>query len=320
LRHAQVGDRIGVLGAPLAVRQFPPPTLESVVVPVDPEEGAQLRAALGQLAEQDPLIDVHQDDYPGRLSVSLYGEVQKEVVQTTLADVYGIEAEFRDTTPIYVERPARPGEAVEVLHAETNPYLATIGLRIEPAPPESGVELRLPLDHSAIPLYLYKTAEGFAERMNEYVRDTLRTGLYGWRVTDCLVTMTRCVYSVPDGPPSRRGPLSTAADFRKLTPIVLRQALAAAGSVVCEPTLRLTLEIPTESLGGVLAALARLGGPVEPPLPGLRLTAVETVLGTAQAGELERSLPGLTGGEGVLESSFEGYRPVTGDPPGRRRR
>jgi ribosomal protection tetracycline resistance protein len=320
LRHAQVGDRIGGRDSPLTGRQFPPPTLESVVAPIAPGDGARLRAALAELAEQDPLIDVHQDDDRGELSVSLYGEVQKEVVQTTLADDYGIEVAFRETTPIYVERPARPGEAVELLHAETNPYLATIGLRVEPAPPGSGVELRLPVDHSAIPLYLYKTAEGFAERMNEYVRDALRTGLFGWRVTDCLVTMTRCVYSVPDGPPSRRGPLSTAADFRKLTPIVLRQALAAAGTVVCEPTLRLALELPTESLGGVLAALARLGAPVEPPVPGQRLTTLETVLGTGQAGELERSLPGLTGGEGVLESSFEGYRPVTGDPPVRRGR
>jgi hypothetical protein len=32
-----------------------------------------------------------------------------------------------------------------------------------------------------------------------------------------------------------RGPLSTAADFRKLTPLVLMQALKRAGTVVCEP-------------------------------------------------------------------------------------
>jgi ribosomal protection tetracycline resistance protein len=30
-------------------------------------------------------------------------------------------------------------------------------------------------------------------------------------------------------------------------------------------------------------------------------------------------LPGLTGGEGVLESSFAGYQPVSGDQPTRRR-
>jgi ribosomal protection tetracycline resistance protein len=35
--------------------------------------------------------------------------------------------------------------------------------------------------------------------------------------------------------------------------------------------------------------------------------------------ELQRALPGLTGGEGVLDSTFAGYQPVSGDQPTRRR-
>src|SRR5207247_3110945 len=107
--------------------------------------------------------------------------------------------------------------------------------------------------------------ESFTEHMGQYVRQTLREGLFGWQVTDCIVTITKCIYSVPDGPPSKRGPLSTAADFRKLTPLVLMQALECAGTVVCEPTVRATVEIPTGSVGAVLAALARLDAAVEPP-------------------------------------------------------
>ena len=53
-------------------------------------ERQRLRAALAQLAEQDPLIDVRQDDRRQEISVSLYGEVQKEVIQATLAADYGI--------------------------------------------------------------------------------------------------------------------------------------------------------------------------------------------------------------------------------------
>ena len=39
----------------------------------------------------------------------------------------------------------------------------------------------------------------------------------------------------------------------------------------------------------------------------------------ARAHDLQRQLPGLTGGEGVLESVFAGYQPVSGDQPTRRR-
>jgi ribosomal protection tetracycline resistance protein len=319
LGEIRIGDRIGEVPGRELHREFPPPTLESVVVPLDPDDGQRLRVALAQLAEQDPLIDVRQDDTRREISVSLYGEVQKEVIQATLANDFGIDVTFRETTPIYVERPIGTGEAVEVLHAESNPFLATIGLRVDSAPDGSGLGFRLQVDHSAVPMYVYKKLENFAEAMGRYVRDALQEGLFGWQVTDCVVTMTESSYSIPDGPPSRRGPPSTAADFRKLTPLVLVQALERAGTVVCEPTVRVSLEIPTATIGAVTSALARLGAAVETPALQGELSTIEAVLPAARADDLQRQLSALTGGEGVLESSFAGYQPVSGDQPTRGR-
>jgi ribosomal protection tetracycline resistance protein len=318
LDEIQIGDRIGETETNGA-HQFPPPTLETVVVPNILDDKARLRVALAQLAEQDPLINVRQDDSRQELSVSLYGEVQKEVIQSTLANDFGLEVTFRETTPIYIERPIGTGEAVEILHAESNPFLATVGLRIDPAPNGSGIDFRLQVDPRTLPLYLYKTAQSFTEHIGQYVRQTLQEGVFGWQVTDCIVTMTKCVYSVPDGPPSRRGPLSTAADFRKLTPIVVMRALEQAGAVVCERIVRVSLEIPTDTIGAVLPALARLGAAVETPSLRGKLCTIESVLSAARAHDLQRRLPGLTRGEGVLESSYEGYEPVSGDQPTRSR-
>src|SRR5207248_7366211 len=143
-------------------------------VPVNPDDRQPLHVALAQLAEQDPLINVRRDDTRQEISVSLYGEVQKEVIQATLANDFGIDVTFRETTPIYVERPIGTGEAVEILHAESNPFLATIGLRVDPAPDGSGIEFRLQVDPRTTPLYVYKTLESFTEHMREYVLETLR--------------------------------------------------------------------------------------------------------------------------------------------------
>jgi ribosomal protection tetracycline resistance protein len=318
LREARIGDRIGESGR-ASERQFAPPTLESVVVPRNPDDAAALRVALNQLAEQDPLIDVRQDDTRREISVSLYGEVQKEVIQATLADDYALDVEFRETTVICVERPRRTGEAVEILHAESNPFAATIGLRVVPAPIDSGIDFSLEVDARAVPMYAYKTLDRFADGMRRYVRDSLREGLFGWHVTDCLVTMTRCTYQSPDGPPSTRGPLSTPADFRKLTPMVLMQALERAGTVVCEPVLRVRLEVPATTIGAVLAALARLDAVAQPPSPDGDRAAIETVLPASRIQELQRELPALTAGEGAFESEFTGYEPVSGAPPRRPR-
>ena len=92
------------------------------------------------------------------------------------------------------------------------------------------------------------------------------------------------------------------------------------GRSVCEPVVRVSLELPAATIGAVMAALARLGASVEPPSlqrDGSRRST--TVLPALRAQELQRQLPGLTGGEGVLESSFAGYQPVNGDRPIRQR-
>jgi ribosomal protection tetracycline resistance protein len=319
LSQVQIGDSIGHAARNGIARQFPPPTLESVVVARNAVDRGRLRVALGQLAEQDPLISLRQDDERQEISVSLYGEVQKEVIQATLAGDYGIEVAFRETTTIYIERPAGTGSALEVLQSDDHPYSATIGLTIEPATPGSGTGFRLDIDPRSIPLYIYKNAGSFAQAMTTYVEQALRAGRYGWQVTDCLVTITDCGYYVGDGPAKRvlATPRTTSADFRKLTPLVLSQALGRAGTVVCEPMARVRVETPAHRLGSLLAALARLGAAVSAPVPLGDLAVVEAVLPSAIVHALHQQLPGLTGGEGVLESSFDGYQPVRDHLPTR---
>ena len=319
LTDVQMGDSIGDVDARPLAHEFAPPTLESVVAPADPADRQRLRVALGQLAEQDPLINVRQDDTRGEISISLYGEVQREVIEATLAADYGLEVNFHETTPICVERPIGTGEAVELLNTPTNPFHADLGLRVEPATLDSGVELRVEVDPRDAPLYVFKTFQSFVEHMDEYVRLALEGGLFGWHVTDSVVTVTKIGYSLADGPPSRRGPMPTAGDLKKLTQLVLLQALREGGSAVCEPVFRITAEVPTQAIGPVLAALGRLGAGTGTPSPQGELSVVQTALPASGVRDLRRQLPGLTGGEGVLKSEFAGYLPVNGDPPIRRR-
>ena len=113
--------------------------------------------------------------------------------------------------------------------------------------------------------------------------------------------------------------MPTARDLNKLTAVVLMQALERAGSVVCEPVFRISVEVPTEAIGPVLAALGRLGAGVENPSMRGGLSVLEATLPASRIQDLRRQLPGLTGGEGVLESDFSGYQAVVGDPPSRKR-
>jgi ribosomal protection tetracycline resistance protein len=316
LGEIQIGDSIGATRAGAKHHRFAPPTLETIVVPRNPDDKGALRVALAQLAEQDPLIDVRQDDTRQEISVSLYGEVQKEVIQATLADDFGLDVGFRETTTICIERPVGTGAAFEVLREETNPFLATVGLRIEPAAVGSGVEYRRAGEVlGTMPLAFFRAVE-------DTVRETLRQGIHGWQVTDCTVTMTHSGY-LPRQSHAHQGfakeMSSTGADFRGLTPLVVMSALKQARTVVCEPIHRFHLEAPADTLGPLVSALARLHAVPQVPAARGSWCTLEGDVPAARVHELRQQLPALTRGEGVLESAFDRYRPVEGAIPTRPR-
>jgi ribosomal protection tetracycline resistance protein len=312
LTDVRIGDAIGTSPTPESARHFAPPTLETVVVPCRRADKGGLHVALTQLAEQDPLIDLRQDDIRQEISVSLYGEVQKEVIQATLADDYGIDVEFRETTTICVERPVGSGAAVEVVGKDPNPFLATVGLRVDPAPAGSGVEFRLAVELGSMPFSFFKAVE-------DTVTEAMAQGVHGWQVTDCLVTMTHSGYWARQSHSHGtfdKSMSSTAGDFRNLTPLVLMDALRQAGVQVYEPIHRFTLEVPADTLGSVLPALARLRAVAE---ASARPGTVEGQIPAARVHQLQQQLPSLTRGEGVLESTFDSYQPVRGTIPSRPR-
>jgi ribosomal protection tetracycline resistance protein len=301
LGEVQIGDAIGRKRS-AEEHHFAPPTLETVVVPIRAEDKGVLQIALSRLAEQDPLIQVRQDDLRQELYVSLYGEVQKEVIQATLAADFGIDVAFRETTTICVERPIGTGRALE---KAPKPFLATVGLRVEPAPVNSGVEYRLEVDPGSLPLSFHKAVEAT-------VHETLQQGLYGWQVTDCIVTMTHSIRL-------RHFSTSTPADHRNLTPLVLMSALRQAGTVVCEPIHRFHLEAPADTLGPLLPVLAQLGAVPELPAQNGSSFTLEGAIPAARVHELRLRLPRLSRGEGVLECTFDRYEAVPGQTPTRPR-
>jgi ribosomal protection tetracycline resistance protein len=311
LADVRVGDAIGEVGTRELGHQFAPPTLETVVVPARAADRPALHVALSRLAEQDPLINLRQDAVRQELLLSLYGEVQKEVIQTTLAAEFGIEVGFRETTTICTERLVGAGAAAEFMGESANPFKATIGLRLSPAPPGSGTRFQLEIERGALPA-------AFLTAIEETAGQTLAEGLYGWQVPDCVVTVTHSGY-VPPPPQGWSKYSSSAADFRRLTPLIVMSALKQARTVVCEPVSSFRLELPQDSVTSALGALARLGATKQAPGFAGPVAVIAGEIPSGRVPELQQQLPGLTGGEGVLESEFARYQQVQGEFPVRQR-
>ncbi|MEU8870101.1 tetracycline resistance ribosomal protection protein Otr(A) [Streptomyces javensis] len=297
LPGVRVGDRLGpVHDAPSDRRHFAAPSLQTLVHAREPGAAAasRLHTALLDLADQDPLI--HARAMPGgATSVLLYGEVQKEIIAATLVQDYGIEADFEPSRPVLVERPSGAGEAVREIArvGHTGPW-ATVGLRVEPTERGAGVVFGYETELGALP-------RAFHNAIEETVYETLFHGPRGRSVTDCRVVLVRSGFI---------GPLSTAGDFRDLTPVVLGEALERAGWRIYEPYHAFELELPAETLAAVTAQLAAVEADISESVDGATGWVLRGELPARRVHGFERVLPRLTHGEGVWWSRPCADRPL----------
>ncbi|MGW4113523.1 GTP-binding protein [Actinosynnema sp. NPDC004786] len=302
LPRVRVGDRLGP-DDDGPRRHFSPPVLESVVRPARPGRESELHAALTRLADEDPLIRTRAVG-DGSTSVLLYGAVQREVLAERLAAEFGVEAVFEQARPVYFERPAGRGEARhEFVPRGPNDFWQTVGIRVEPRPPGAGNRVVREAQLGLLPKSYHRAIE-------DAVTATLRQGLHGWEVTDCAVTITHV---------GCEAPMTTAADFRDLTPMVVLEALRRAGSVVHEPGHRVEVEAPEDALGAVTGLLLSLGATLGPPVASGTGWLVPGDLPARSLHDLVSALPGLTRGEGSAWHEPGPARPVRGPAPTRAR-
>jgi ribosomal protection tetracycline resistance protein len=241
--------------------------------------------------------------------------VQKEVIEATLAEEYGIDVSFEETSTIHIERPRGSGTAVEFIKKDGNPFLAAVGLRVDPGGTGSGVDFRLEVELGSMPYAFFAAIE-------DTVRGTLHQGVHGWEVTDCVVTLTHNGYYPRQSHAHARFDKSmstTGADFRGLTPLVLMAALRRAGTIVHEPLLRFHVELPADCYGPLLPVLSALGAVPDAPVIRGETCTVEGEIRAVRVHDLERALPGLSRGEAIIDTEFDRYEPVRGAVPSRPR-
>ncbi len=300
LREAKIGDVVGAWSDHIKTLRFATPRMETQIDARRREQRRQLYQALLELAEEDPLIAVLRDEAQQALYLRIFGEVQKEVIEATLMERYGLEVQFAETSIVCIEKPSGVGQAIERLGAPENPFIATVGLRIEPGPVGSGVTYRSPA--GALKLSYYRV-------MEEAARATLAQGLYGWELTDLVLTITETRYT----------PATTGSDFRFLTPLVVMEALSHAGTDVYEPINQFELSAPADAISVALFKLSALRAVYEQPTLRSDTFLLTGALPVATTETFRRELAAFTEGEGDLLVQDGGFRKMEGAFPTRRR-
>jgi len=295
----KVGDVIGVVSDRMKSFPFERPPIQVNVCAKEAKDAPVLHLALSDLTMEDPFLQYNRDSRTNESFIHVFGKVQQEILLETIREQYGIEAVFSAPKVMCLEKPVSAGAAVERMGEPQNPFYATVGFRVEPGTDGSGLQYRLEVELGSLPL-------AFQKAIKDTVYEVLQEGLYGWSVTDIVVTLTHTGYA---------SPVSTAKDFRSLTPLVLMKALNEAGTDVYEPVNKLQFIVPEFSLSKVLSSLAALEGAFEEPRFVNGIVHINGTIPVRTSDQLKAEVHALTSGEGLLTIRPGGHVRVRGMIP-----
>lgn len=303
LSNIKIGDIIGERTDYIKDIHFAEPQMEAAIDAVPKERIHDLYAALMELCEEDPLIKVWKDDVHNELYIRLFGEVQKEVIETTLYEKYNLQVTFSNTRVVCIEKPMGIGNNVEIMGEKANPFYATIGFKVERGKHNSGITYNLGVELGSLPLAFHKAIE-------DTVFQTLKQGLYGWEVTDISVTLTHTGYA---------SPVTTASDFRNLTPLVLMNALKQADTCVYEPINEFELTVPEHAISTAMYKLAAIPATFAEPILNNDSYQLTGSLPVAKTENFKRMLHSFTEGEGIFTAKPAGFTKLNAPFPIRKR-
>ena len=303
LSAIKIGDIIGERTDYIKDIHFAEPQMEAAIDAVPKERIHDLYAALMELCEEDPLIKVWKDDVHNELYIRLFGEVQKEVIETILYEKYNLQVTFSNTRVVCIEKPMGIGNNVEIMGEKANPFYATIGFKVERGKHNSGITYNLGVELGSLPLAFHKAIE-------DTVFQTLKQGLYGWEVTDISVTLTHTGYA---------SPVTTASDFRNLTPLVLMNALKQADTCVYEPINEFELTVPEHAISTAMYKLAAIPATFAEPILNDDSYQLTGSLPVTKTENFKRMLHSFTEGEGIFTAKPAGFTKLNAPFPIRKR-
>ncbi|GMK43492.1 tetracycline resistance protein [Paenibacillus glycanilyticus] len=303
MSHVRIGDIIGDPGAVPEEVRLAVPLLTVQAHWADQQQYPAVVAALQELSDEDPLLDVQWLQDERELHVKVMGPIQLEILTSVLENRYGLQVSFGQPSVIYKETPSQPGEGY-IAYLMPKPCWAILRFRIEPGERGSGLRYEA----------FVRSEDLLPQYQNEVARrvpEALQQGLKGWEVVDLKVTLIEGQHHVWHTHP---------LDFVVATPMAIMNGLDSVGTKLLEPVLQFRIVVPEENGGRVMNDIVLMRGTFEAPtLQGDRLL-IEGRVPAATSLEYSMELNSLTKGRGTMATFFAGYEECPPDVAAERTR
>ncbi len=267
------------------------PLLQVQAFPEKEEQLPALAAALRELSEEDPLLDLLWLPDERELHLKITGVIQLEILTEMIQERYGLTATFSKPSVIYKETPAHAGIGFEA-YTMPKPCWAVVKLAIEPLPRGSGIVYSSAIKEKEL-FYRYQN------HVRTSVFQNLKQGVYGWEVTDAKITLIGGEHHTVHTHP---------LDFFVATPIALMDGLTNCGSILLEPMLTVRLSADESLLGRILGDILAMRGKFDSPVISEGVFTLEAQLPAATSLDYPITFRSMTSGKGIFSSRFAGYQ------------
>ena len=290
LSATYIGQGLGCEKSAFAPRMQPVMTYR-VVLPKGADPVGALQK-LQLLQEEDPLLHIAWDNRLKQIQLQIMGGVQLEVLQSIIAQRFGMEVQLDTGRIFYKETIAAAVEGVG--HFEPLRHYAEVHLLLEPLPQGSGLVFE-----SACPTDILEGS--YQNLVLTHLEEKTHLGvLTGSPITDMKITLTAGRAHVKH---------TEGGDFREATYRAVRQGLMQAQSVLLEPWYSFILTVPTACIGRAITDIRSMNGRFDNPEQEGDVSVLQGTVPAAQLGDYARQVAAYTQGKGVLQISLQGYAP-----------
>ncbi len=277
---------------------FPTPVISLAIEPKSRSDSAKLGLCLQRLSDEDPTIQVRQDERTGQTIISGMGELHLEVFVERMRREFGVSANVGEPQVAYCETITRPTRAEYRLKRQTGGHgqFAQVMLELEPLPAGSGYVFEDALHGTSIP-------RKYVPAIQAGVVDALQRGtLADNPVTDIKVTLLDGNYHEVD---------SSDIAFRAASTMAVQDGLSHAAPVILEPIMHLEVTAPTEYTGEVVADLKIRRATITnlEEREALQYITADAPLATMFG--YASTLRSRTQGRGTFVMEFDHYQPVS---------
>jgi len=266
------------------------PVLRYRILLPDAEPARVFLPKLRILEEEDPTLSVVWQEEGETLEVDIMGEIQLEILKSTIFERFGVDVTFDEGSILYKETLKYPTYGMG--HFEPLRHYAEVHFLIEPAPRNSGITLKNDVTTNELDRSWQKTI------LSAVSEEVLRGVLIKAELTDVRITLAAGRAHVKH---------TEGGDFREAALRAIRQGLMCGVSTLLEPYYSFLISVPQENIGRVMMDMETLHGTCEISNQKGTMAILTGRAPVSTIRNYQAVLLGFTKGKGTIALKSDGY-------------